>query len=164
LTELYCHSNRLATLDITKNTLLTKLDCFSNNLTTLDVSKCTKLINFNCSSNQLSSLDVSNNTLLKKLDCYDNAFTTQALDDIYCQLPNRNDSTQMGVIKPIYDYESENAYIVDATNAANATAKNWRVQYYNKDNTDIPATKGQYDCNSTGVAEEATVDEHVSLL
>ena len=163
LKEVYCHGNRLTTLDITKNTLLTKLNCFGNKLTTLDVSKCTKLINFDCSSNQLSSLDVSNNTLLKKLNCYDNAFTTQALDDIYCQLPNRNDSTQMGVIKPIYDYESENAYIVDATNAANATAKNWRVQYYNKDNTDIPATKGQYDCNSTGVAEEATVDEHVSL-
>ena len=95
------------------------------------------MINFDCSSNQLSSLDVSNNTLLKKLNCYDNAFTTQALDDIYCQLPNRNDSTHMGVIKPIYDYESKNAYIVDATNAANATAKNWRVQYYNKDNTEF---------------------------
>ncbi|MFC2391826.1 MAG: T9SS type A sorting domain-containing protein, partial [Bacteroidota bacterium] len=48
---------------------------------------------------------------------------------------------------------SSNLATVLATNAANATAKNWKVQYY-KNNSDITTT-GSYDC-STAVAEAAT--------
>ena len=57
-----------------------------------------------------------------------------------------------GVIRPIYDSSSSNHAAVLATNKANATAKNWKVRYY--DDTDIPATTGNYDCSgvSTDIA------------
>ena len=39
LTTLYCDSNNLTNLDVTKNILLTKLECGSNKLASLDVTQ-----------------------------------------------------------------------------------------------------------------------------
>ena len=72
LTELYCLSNQLTSLDVSANTALTKLYCQNNQLTSLDVSGCTALTYLNCGSNQLTSLDVSANTALTTLWCYYN--------------------------------------------------------------------------------------------
>ena len=93
----------------------------------------------------LTSLDVSNNTKLKLLYCYGNNFSTAALDDIYCDLPDRTGNTN-GVIVPVKNSSSSNNATVIATNRANATAKNWRV-LYKDDNTyaDVPTT-GTYVC------------------
>jgi len=97
LTELYCYSNQLTSLDISNNIFLTKLFCGDNQLTTLDVSSNTALItlylggnqlsnldvssnmvltDLNCNYNQLSNLDVSSNTVLSTLYCSDNQFTS----------------------------------------------------------------------------------------
>ena len=149
LEMLYCYSNTLSSLDVSQNTQLTLLSCKNNNLTTLDVNGCTQLKVLNCSFNKLSSLHVSKNTQLTELYCYDNNFTTATLDDIYCALPDRTGKSY-GVIQPVYSDTSSNLATVLATNAANATAKNWKVQYY-KNNSDITTT-GSYDCSSSAAA------------
>ena len=149
-----CYSNQLTSLDVSKNTQLEILYCYSNQLTSLDVSKNTQLTYLNCSSNPLSSLDVSKNTQLKRLWCYNNKFTTAAPDDIYCALPNRT-GKEYGVIYPVYNSSSSNHATVLATNAANATAKNWKVQY-SDGNVNITTT-GSYVCGTphTDIAEAA---------
>ncbi len=125
------------------------------NITALDLSHNTQLEHLDCSENRLSSLDVSHNTQLTELYCYDNNFTTATLDDIYCALPDRTSETN-GVIQPAYSSLSSNRATVIATNKTNATAKNWKVQYY-KNNTDIPTTTGTYVCGTphTDIAEAA---------
>ena len=154
LTSLDCYSNQLTSLDVSHNTQLEELYCYSNSLSNLDVSHNTQLTELSCYSNQLTSLDVSNNTQLKKLYCYDNKFTTATLDDIFCALPDRTGNTN-GKIQPIFNSSSPNHATVLATNAANATAKNWKVQYYDG-NVDITTT-GSYVCGTphTDIAEAA---------
>ena len=79
LTDLGCEYNQLTALDVSKNTALTKLSCSGNQLTALDVSQNTALTDFLiCFDNQLKALDVSQNTALKSLDCSGNQLT--ALD------------------------------------------------------------------------------------
>ena len=67
LTDLYCYSNQLTSLDVSQNTALTNLSCGINQLTNLDVSKNTALTVLNCGNNQLTSLDVSQNTALTRV-------------------------------------------------------------------------------------------------
>ena len=153
LTYLDYSSNPLSSLDVSKNTQLKMLYCFSNNLSSLDVSNNTQLTELYCFSNNLSSLDVSNNTQLQKLICWGNNFSTQALDDIYCSLPDRTGNTN-GKIQPVHNSSSSNHATVLATNKTNATAKNWKVQYY-KNDADIPATTGKHKCSATDIAEAA---------
>ena len=146
LKELRCYSNLLTSLDVSQNTQLTWLDCCINNLSNLDVSHNTQLTKLSCRNNNLSSLDVSKNTQLEELYYWGNKFTTAALDDIYCALPDRT-GKEYGVIYTLHDTSSvtEQA-IVKATNAANATAKNWKIRYW-MNNTDI-ATTGSYVCGT----------------
>ena len=146
LERLSCGSNNLTSLDVSKNTQLTKLYCGSNKLTTLDVSKNTQLERLSCYKNRLSSLDVSKNTQLKTLSCHGNAFTTAALDAIYCALPARlpSDNAQIFPLDESSPISEQN--MVTATNAANASAKKWKVQKYNgSDNPNITTT-GTYVC------------------
>ena len=142
-----CSDNgaNITAIDLSHNTQLTELICSNNRLTSLDVSHNTKLETLYCSYNTLSSLDVSQNTKLTNLYCYDNNFTTAALDDIYCSLPDRTGNTN-GKIQPIFNSSSPNHATVLATNAANATAKNWKVQY-SESNVDITTT-GSYVCGT----------------
>ena len=148
ITRFDCSGNgaNLTAIDPSHNTQLTYLDCSSNPLSSLDVSKNTQLTELYCYRNQLSSLDLSKNTKLHMLICYGNNLSTQALDDIFCALPDRTGNTN-GKIQPVYKSSSSNHATVLATNAANATAKNWKVQYYN-DDTDIPTTTGTYVCGT----------------
>ena len=148
LKELYCSSNHIRSLDVSKNTQLKGLGCDYNKLSSLDVSHNTQLETLYCSYNTLSSLDVSQNTKLTNLYCYDNKFTTAALDDIYCALPDRTGKYR-GEIQPVYDSSSSNHATVLATNAANATAKKWKVLKFKEDGnyTDI-ATTGSYVCGT----------------
>ena len=144
LKTLWCVVNQLTALDVSNCTQLKELYCNTNQLTSLDVSNCTQLTHINCSNNKLSSLDVSNNTQLWWLYCHDNNFSTQALDDIFCALPNRT-GTINGVILPVKNSSAPNHATVIASNAQNAIDKNWKVQYFDG-NTDIPATTGSYTC------------------
>ncbi len=111
---------------------------------------------FDCSGNttKLIGLDISHNTALKKLYCFDNNFTTETLDALYCSLPNRN-GQGAGVIKPIYNSNSNNYDVVIATTKQNAIDKNWVVQY--DDDTDIPLTTGSYTCPEPNMSRYITL-------
>ena len=152
LTELKCFSNQITSLDVSKNTQLATLHCFGNRLTALNVTNNTQLTKLSCDSNRLTSLDISKNTRLENLYCYGNNFTTSAIDSIYCALPDRKNTAE-GIIIPILNASSADYATIIATTKKNAADKNWKVQYY--DDTDIPATTGNYDCSgvSTDIAE-----------
>ena len=159
LMGLFCGNNNLSSLDVSKNTKLTDLSCFNNKLSNLDLSKNTELFLLSCNDNKLTSLDISKKSKLKMLYCYDNNFSTQALDDIYCTLPLRQ-ASDPAVIYPIYSASSSYNDTVIATNAQNATDKNWMVKYY-QDGTDIPTT-GKHKCSATDIAE-ATAEQALTL-
>ena len=148
LTDFDCSTNgaNLTDLDLSHNTQLIELYCFSNNLTSLDVSKNTLLTHLDCSSNRLTSLDLSHNTQLRWVYCHSNNFSTDALDNIYCSLPDRTGTT-IGEIYPLENSLDPNLATVLATNKTNATSKNWKVRYY-QNNIDIPATTGSYVCGT----------------
>ena len=155
-----CQSNGLSSLDVSKNTLLTKLDCSDNNLSSLDISKNTQLMYLYCMGNKLSSLDISKNTQLTMLYCHGNGFSTQALDDIFCALPDRT-GKENGVIKPVFNSSDPNHATVLATNAQNAIDKNWKVLYYSG-SADLPATTGKHKCSATDIAD-ATAEPALTL-
>ena len=67
LRELYCSSNQITTIDMSKNTELVNLSCGYNPLVSLDVSKCTKLESIDVFSTDLEKLDLTNNILLSEL-------------------------------------------------------------------------------------------------
>ena len=150
-----CKQNgaNLTALDLSNNTQLTGVICSSNQLSSLDLSKNTELLILSCKDNKLTSLDISKNTKLKMLYCSGNNFSTQALDDIYCALPDRTGKYN-GVIHPVKNSSDPNHATILATNKTNATAKKWKVQYY--DDTDI-ATTGNYDCS--GVSTDIAIVE-----
>ena len=69
ITELDCNQNKIASLEISKNSNLRILSCNINALKSLDISKCINLEELYCSDNLLTSLDVSKNPKLSKLVC-----------------------------------------------------------------------------------------------
>ena len=156
-----CEENgaNLTAIDPSHNTQLTVLGCSSNQLSSLDLSKNTELFILSCNDNKLTSLDISKKSKLKELYCYDNNFTTATLDDIYCSLPDRTGTTFVK-IQPVYNSSSPNHATVLATNAQNATAKNWKVRYAAGD--DIPATTGKHKCSATDIAE-ASAEQALTL-
>ncbi|MDN3675541.1 T9SS type A sorting domain-containing protein [Flavobacterium branchiarum] len=76
LESLNCGWNSLATLDISNNLALTDLSCYYNNLKTIDVSKQINLRYLSCGGNGLTSLDINKNINLVNLSCYTNKLTT----------------------------------------------------------------------------------------
>ncbi|PIE79081.1 MAG: internalin [Candidatus Delongbacteria bacterium] len=158
LTGLWCSENQLTSLDVSGATALTYIDCFNNQLTSLDVSSATALTKLSCSGNQLTSLDVSQNTALTKLWCFGNPFTTEAVDNLFCSLPER-ESSYKEVLYILNNTSDTNKDEVLASNKQNAIDKNWNVWYYDDDwgslqDTDIPATTGDYDY-SNGISDMA---------
>ena len=160
LKELYCYNNSIKTLDLDSTTELTKLSCARNSISSLDLSHNKKLKWLNCSDNRLTGLDVSSNILLEKIICHkNNSLSTQALDLLYCSLPDRT-GTFSGYIEPIYDDSSPNDSVVLATNSQNALDKNWKVKYA-FDETDIPATTGSYTC--TTLHDSVNMNRYITL-
>lgn len=141
LTNLECWHNNLTTLDISNLTKLEYLYCQENQLSTLDVKNSPNLKALYCYNNKLNSLDIRNLININSLSCFENNFSTQALDNIYCALPELE-----GKILPAYSTYDDNIDNVLATNAQNAVDKGWRV-LYRIDNSDIPTT-GTYECTT----------------
>lgn len=148
LTFLSCHSNTLTSLDVTHNPLLQILNFRSNRITSIDLSHNTELEWLYCNENLLTSLDIAHNRQINAIYCYGNKLSTQALDDLYCQLPDRN-GLDVGKLQLLLDPSSQKDTVL-ATNNQNAFDRNWRLQYY-KDGTSIPDTHGTYTCPSSGV-------------
>jgi len=155
LLELICVLNQLSSLDIRSCTALGLIDCGGNQLTYLDVSNNTALEYLSCHTNSLSSLDVKNNTALMFLMCFDNQFSTQALDDIYCSLPQREQGDDAEMY-PILTPFSSNSTIVKKSNKKNATDKYWNVMYAD-DNAEL-VTTGTHNCSTAIPATVTTLD------
>ena len=139
-----CKDNSLTSLDVTKNTQLKWLGCNDNSISMLDIKNNTMLRILYCYNNSLTSLDVANNTQLQGLYCQDNNFTTEALDDIFCSLPDRK-GTANGIAQLLFDASSSDKSKVLAANGSNATNKNWKVQYFG-DDADITGFTGTKQC------------------
>ena len=75
ITQLYCYSNQLTSLNVQGLTQLQILNCVNNRLTSLDVQGLTQLYNLNCANNRLISLNIQGLTQLPYLDCHDNQLT-----------------------------------------------------------------------------------------
>ena len=158
LKELNCHGNQLSNINVSGCTQLKELKCYNNQLASLNINGCTQLKELYCYNNILTALDVSGCTQLTKVYCHDNKLSTDALDDIYCALPDRKDSIN-GVIQPVDNSSSTYNDTVIASNAANATTKNWKVQYYSND-ADI-ATTGSYVCGTPHT--KPNMDRYITL-
>ena len=134
LTTLYCESNQLTTLDVSKNTALETLYCYDNQLTTLDVSKNTALKTLYCHNNQLTSLNVTGCTSLSSsyedtpLICYGNQIKGAAMDAFIESLPvpENRDNYRLEIIRN----ENEGNVMTEAQVAA-AKAKGWKPLVYN---------------------------------
>ncbi|MBQ8692939.1 MAG: hypothetical protein IJ520_07320 [Synergistaceae bacterium] len=70
LEELYCYSNNLTALDVSKNVNLYTLECDNNKLTKLDLSKNINLMELECELNALVTLDLASNENLYYMKCY----------------------------------------------------------------------------------------------
>ena len=102
LTKLQCSSNKLASLDVSKNKALGSLECYRNQLTSLDMSKNTKLTYFRCFENKLTSLNVSGCTALEHLECDRNQLTSLDMSKntkLTYLLCHENKLTSLGVSK-----------------------------------------------------------------
>ncbi len=121
--------------------------CSDNNITALDVRNNKKLMSITCFNNKLKTLDISQNEKLIGLYCHGNELSTEAIDEIYCALPDRSGGDTC-YIEPIESASSDNYDIVLATNKSNALKKKWKVAYYSND-TPIPDTHGNYQCGSS---------------
>jgi len=71
LLSLKCSSNKLKSLDVSKNSKLLYLDCGHNELSSLKTNNVVMYGLF-CSSNQLTNLDLTKNTELIFIDCSSN--------------------------------------------------------------------------------------------
>ena len=61
--QLWCSSNQLTDLDVSKNTSLIYLYCHKNQLTSLDVSHNSSLESLECNSNQMTCIKVNGSQL-----------------------------------------------------------------------------------------------------
>ncbi|UKM65533.1 T9SS type A sorting domain-containing protein [Flavobacteriaceae bacterium GSB9] len=93
---LYCSSNQISNIDVSKNESLIKLSCSSNQIRTLNVSANIALTELYCDSNvNLENLDVSTNQSLTILSCSYNmnlssldASSCYNLKKLYCHSNN----------------------------------------------------------------------------
>ncbi len=83
LTVLSCESNQLTSLVVRRNTVLQELYCENNQLISLDITQNRDLTSLNCDANRLTSLDVTMNPALTSLSCESNQLTS--LDVSQCE-------------------------------------------------------------------------------
>ncbi len=90
ITQLFCGTNTMSSLNISALTNLQILWCANNQLSFLDVTNNTKLFSLVCNNNPINTLDVSKNLLLRVLSCINNNLsslnitTNTALLELYC--------------------------------------------------------------------------------
>ena len=123
LDTLFCHTNQLTSLDVSKNTSLICLDCAYNQLTNLDISMNETLKSIYCFYNQLTSLDVSKNKELKTLWCFSNQINDN-MNVLVKSLP----ITSNGEIWVLNSQNEGN--VMTTAEATIAKAKGWKPLYY----------------------------------
>ena len=112
LIDLRCSQCKLTSLDLSQNKDLYRLYCQNNPLTSLDLSQNLALEQFDCSGCQLTELDVTHNSKLKYLSCYYNPLTSldvsqnPELESLHCyELPfGTLDVTKNKALKRLHCY------------------------------------------------------------
>ncbi|GAB6975434.1 hypothetical protein JCM15124A_03410 [Prevotella falsenii] len=158
LKNLGCHTNKISSLDVTNNKELTSLDCYENALTSLDITKNKELTYLDCANNSLTTLDVSYNDELKIFNFFANKFNTDAIDAIFCALPDRT-GEEAGKARPLYNGSSSERTQVLAANDKNVTVKNWNVEYYDE-GTEITGFTGTREC---GGGSEVNMSRYITI-
>ena len=108
---------------------LTELYCGTNQMTSLDVSKNTALVTLQCYGNKLTSLDLSMNKALTGLSCEDNQIKGKAMDDLIESLPKN--STDSKYVLGVFDAYVNEGNICTKAQVAAAKVKGWTVVYWN---------------------------------
>ncbi|MBP5654529.1 MAG: S-layer homology domain-containing protein [Clostridiales bacterium] len=104
LERFYCSSNKLTSLDLSKNVNLDQVFVGPASLKSLNVSGCTKLTYLQCNDCGLSELDVTNNTELIELQICNNNFKTidlsknTKLEWLQCYYSSDNDPNKFSKI------------------------------------------------------------------
>ena len=180
LTYLKFYSNRLTTLDVSKNTALKELDCRENDLNSLDVSNNTALTYLKCSSNRLTSLDLSKNPALKLLNCYYNQLTSldlsnnTALEKLYCFGNQISGDAMANLVNSLPLVTGDCSFIVCDDNRTPdnvittvqveiATDNGWKVKKYNKRNFQVDYV-GLGDVNGDNKIDQTDLDTIVDII
>lgn len=109
-------------------TALNTLYCSSNQLTELDVSKNTALVSLYCGNNKLTSLNVAGCTQLRTLSFYDNLISGETMDALINALPDLRGTDETGGLYAFRGNDEGNR-MTDAQLLA-AQAKGWVTYYY----------------------------------
>ena len=125
ITEINVSCKKIGSLEgIYFFTALTTLRCDRNKLARLDISKNTALRELRCGDNQLTSLDVTNNMAFDWLECHNNNIKGTNMDALISSLPNTDGKIY------IYDSISETeGNVCTETQVAAIREKGWTPYY-----------------------------------
>ncbi|MBL0736071.1 leucine-rich repeat domain-containing protein [Flavobacterium sp. GN10] len=143
LTSLNVMSNKLSTVDLSKNLALNYLSISYNNLTTLDISHNTVLENLTVTNNKIQNIDVSNNLKLKYFACSSNQLTTidvsnnKELVSLNCQL-NQLKSLDLSQNKLLSLLTCSENNLLTNVNLRNGNNRNMQIAPYAIDFTKNP--------------------------
>ncbi|WP_316636145.1 leucine-rich repeat domain-containing protein [uncultured Flavobacterium sp.] len=144
LTSLNVMSNKLSTVDLSKNLALNYLLINHNDLTTLDISNNTALENLVASNNKLQNIDVSKNLKLKYFTCSSNQLTTIDVSNnkelilLSCQL-NQLKSLDLSQNKNLALFTCSENKTLTNVDLRNGNNKNMQIAPYVIDFTKNPS-------------------------
>ena len=128
---------------------LSMCDNVYSSMENLDLTKLTRLECLSVINSMVKTIQVASEHL-EIVRCYGNAqMTTQAYDDLMCQLPDVTGNAVNGGFVPLSDADDIHLDKILATNAQNAIDKGWDI-LYDPPHTriSIPTTTGTFSCNS----------------
>jgi len=125
LNVLACYDNKLSVLDVSKNVTLTSLSVRTNQISNLDVSKNTQLVELYCRDNKLKELDLTKNTKITDLNCYGNALTFASLPQVQAQYTDYKYAPQADFFIP---KSVEKGQVINLSSQLQATDVNLATQ------------------------------------
>lgn len=162
LREINCSYNQMISLDLSNKSYLSVVKCNHNKLSIINLIKSPEVLSIRCNNNQLKSLDLSSCNKLQSLYCYDNSLTKDAMNELYCSLPDRMNITT-GECYPVNKESDINHSDIISATSKNARNKNWEVYYYNDSKTpqDTVPNNGNFICSKINMNRyiELTVEK-----
>ena len=123
LVTIFCHKNRLTSLDLSNMPKLSYVYCYDNKLQSLKVNGCPNLQYLSCEKNQLTSLNVQGCSSLLSLDCYENQIKDQGMSTLVTSLPLRS-ATEMGSFY-VFNADADDGNMITVSQLLTAFNKYW---------------------------------------
>ena len=123
LVTIFCHKNRLTSLDLSNMPNLKTAYCHDNKLQSLKVNGCPNLQILLCENNQLTSLNVQGCSSLSSLSCYENQIKDQGMSTLVTSLPLRS-ATEMGTFAAI-NTDADDGNMITVSQLLTAFNKYW---------------------------------------